>query len=117
MNKKEKAGSEAPRSNGVLGSGEGDIEGQMEALAGTFKQYSQQNRKLAGLYELAKLRNQELRLAGCRINRDIAFLREYCQTLEHQLALRGYYKHQHSDMLSRKETAQGIFLTYSRAQL
>lgn len=82
---------------------------------GTFKQYSEQNRKLSSLYELSKQRIQELTLAGRRIGRDMAFLREYCQALEHELALRGYYKHQQQEMLSRKETADGIFLTYSHA--
>jgi hypothetical protein len=37
---------------------------------------------LSSLYEAAKQRNQELTLAGCRIGRDIAFLRDYCQSLE-----------------------------------
>lgn len=51
--------------------------------------------------------------AGQRIGCDMAFLREYCQALENELALRGYYKHQQQEMLSRKETADGIFLTYA----
>jgi hypothetical protein len=45
----------------------------------------------------------------------MAFLRDYCQALEGELAVRGYYKHQQQEMLSRKETADGIFLTYSES--
>jgi hypothetical protein len=55
-------------------------------------------------------------MAGQRITRDMAFLREYCQSLEGELALRGYYKHQQQEMLSRKETADGIFLTYAEPE-
>jgi hypothetical protein len=47
MNKRQKLAAEGGGEGEALGAGEGDIEGQMEALVGTFKQYSEQNRKLS----------------------------------------------------------------------
>jgi hypothetical protein len=80
----------------------GNIESQMEVLVHTFKQYSEQNKKLTGLYELTKLKNQELHRINGKFSRDLAFLKEYCLSLEHELGSLGYYKHQQGEMLSRK---------------
>lgn len=74
----------------------------MEVLVKTFKQYSEQNKKLTGLYELTKRRNQELNRISIKFSGDLSFLKDYCLKLEQELASLGYYKHQHADMLSRK---------------
>ena len=87
----------------------------MEALALTFKQYSEQNKRLTHLYELAKMKGADLHRIASRALADIAFLRGYCADLEAELLALGYFKHHQREMLSRKETADSIFLTYDES--
>lgn len=87
------------------------IERQVAALSRAFRQAHLQNRKLACLYQQSRHRSQQVVLANARFSQDLRFLRDYCLWLETHLSASPHKASE--DLLSRKETADSIFLAYT----
>ena len=47
----------------------------MDALTKTFKQYSEQNKKLTELYETTKVKNQDLSRINAQLGKDLTFIK------------------------------------------